>query len=163
MKRYWMLVTGLVIGLTACNKPEAPTAMDGGINFTVVDLNGREVSLAQFRGKTVLLNIWATWCKPCIREIPDLKAVHEDLKDQGVVVLGVLLESGSPEEARPLVEQQLQINYPVWYGDDAFARLFKVEAFPTTVIIDRTGKVSQVMLGAQTKERFVDALKRAGI
>ena len=153
----WMMV---VVG---CRKAEPPPPVDGGINFSIKDLDGRSVSFTEFRGKTVMLNIWATWCKPCLHEIPDLKALHEELKSKDVVVLGVLLESGSAEEARPMVVDQLKINYPVWYGDDAFARLFKVEAFPTTVIIDKNGKALKMMLGAQSKERFLDALKSVGI
>ncbi|NUM82496.1 TlpA family protein disulfide reductase [bacterium] len=153
----------LFLMLTGCGKKDTiPTVNDGGINFTVKDLDGKTVSLSEYRGKTVLLNIWATWCGPCIKEIPDLKEIHTEQKNNGVVVLGVLLDSESPEKAKPIVYDELKIDYPTWYGDDAFARQFQVAAFPTTVIIDKEGKVVSTMIGQQNKERFMQALKKAG-
>ena len=76
--------------------------------------------------------------------------------------MGVLLESQSPEAAKPIVDQ-LQINYPTWYGDDAFAKQFQIQAFPTTVIIDKNGKMVSRNVGLQNKERFLNLLKAAGI
>lgn len=147
--------------LSGCAKKDGAT--DGGIDFTVTDLDGRTVQLSEFRGKTVLLNIWATWCGPCIKEIPDLKEIYEQLKDKDVVVLSVLLDSESPEAAKPIVRDQLKINYPTWYGNDAFAKQFQIQAFPTTVIIDKNGKIISRNVGLQNKERFLNLLKAAGI
>lgn len=149
------------ISLSACGKKEL--APDGGIDFTVTDLNGKAVTFSEYRGKTVLLNIWATWCGPCLKEIPDLKEIHRDYKDKGVVVLGVLLESESPEAAKPIVMDQLKIDYPTWYGNDEFAKQFRIQAFPTTVIIDKNGKIVSHNVGLQNKERFLTMLKAAGI
>jgi thiol-disulfide isomerase/thioredoxin len=155
----WIAGILTVSALAACGKKETPP---GTVDFTVQDLNGNRVSLSEYHGKTVLLNIWATWCKPCIHEIPDLKAIYEEHKGNDLVVLGVLLESGSPDKAKPAVEA-LKINYPVWYGDDAFARQFEVQAFPTTVIIDKEGRIVRTMIGMQTRERFLRALREAGL
>jgi cytochrome c-type biogenesis protein len=145
----------------ACGNKQAP--MDGAVNFTITDLDGKTVEFSQYRGKTVLLNIWATWCGPCLKEIPDLKEIHRDYKDKGVVVLGVLLDSESPEAAKPIVIDQLKIDYPTWYGNDDFAKQFGIQAFPTTVIIDKNGKVVSQNLGLQNKERFLNLLKAAGM
>lgn len=145
----------------ACGNKQ--TTVDGVVNFTITDLDGKTVEFSQYRGKTVLLNIWATWCGPCLKEIPDLKEIHRDYKDKGVVVLGVLLDSESPEAAKPIVIDQLKIDYPTWYGNDDFAKQFGIQAFPTTVIIDKNGKVVSQNLGLQNKERFLNLLKAAGI
>lgn len=155
-----LLVLTLFILLSACSKKE--TIVEGSIDFTVTDLDGKTVSFSEFRGKTVILNIWATWCGPCLKEIPDLKEINLEYKDKGVVVLGVLLDSESPEAAKPIVEQ-LKIDYPTWYGNDAFAKQFGVQAFPTTVIIDKNGKAVSQNVGLQNKERFINLLKAAGI
>ena len=147
------------LAVNACGKKQAP--VDDGINFTVKDLDGKTVHLSDFRGKTVLLNIWATWCAPCKREIPELKEIYTEQRNNDIVVLGVLLDSDSPEASKPIVRNELQINYPVWYGDDALAQQFNVQAFPTTVIIDKNGKKIKTMIGMQTKEKFLSALKEA--
>ena len=128
--------------LNSCSKKTVD-----GIDFTIKDLEGKTVSLSQYRGKTVLLNIWATWCAPCKREIPDLKQIYADQKDHDVVVLGVLLASESAEKSKPFV-QQLGIDYPVWYGDDTFEQMFNINAFPTTIIIDKNGKAVKSGVGA---------------
>jgi thiol-disulfide isomerase/thioredoxin len=143
-----------------CAKKQA--VADGGIDFNVMDLDGKAVKFSDYRGKTVLLNIWATWCGPCIKEIPDLKEIYAQFKDKNVVVLGVLLDSESPAAAKPIVLEQLRIDYPTWYGDDAFAKQFGIQAFPTTVIIDKNGKIVSQNVGLQNKERFINLLKAAG-
>ncbi len=135
---------------------------DGGINFTARNFDGEEVQLADYRGKTVLLNIWATWCGPCKKEIPDLNIISRDYQDKDVVVIGVLLESGPLEQAKKVVAEEFTIDYPTWIGDDAFARQFDVIGFPLTVIIDKAGKIRTKMLGQQTRATFVNALKEAG-
>ncbi len=158
MKKAILTSVFMVFVLIACGKKQTPA--DDGINFTIKDLDGKTVQLSDYRGKTVLLNIWATWCGPCKKEIPDLKEIYSEQKGNDIVVLGVLLDSDSPEQSKPVVEK-FQINYPVWYGDDQFARQFNVMAFPTTVIIDKHGKKIKTMIGMQTKEKFLSALKEA--
>ncbi|MBX7153212.1 TlpA family protein disulfide reductase, partial [bacterium] len=128
MKNFTIILVLFLI-FSGCGKKESIQPVnDGGINFTIQDLDGKTVSLSEYRGKTVLLNIWATWCGPCIKEIPELKEIHAELKNNGVVVLGVLLDSESPEKAKPIVYDELKIDYPTWYGDDAFARQFQIAA-----------------------------------
>ncbi len=144
----------------ACGNKQATT--DGIVNFTATDLDGKTMEFLQYRGKTVVLNVWATWCGPCLKEIPDLKEIHREFKDKGVVVLGVLLESESPEAAKPIVEQ-LTIDYPTWYGNDEFAKQFGIQAFPTTIIIDKNGKIVSQNVGLQNKDRFLNLLKAAGM
>ncbi|MBL7994249.1 TlpA family protein disulfide reductase [bacterium] len=151
----------MMVSIFSCGKKEA--GLGGAVDFSITDLEGNSVKLSEYRGKTVLVNVWATWCAPCIKEIPDLKEIHAEYKDSNVVVLGVLLESQSPEAAKPMVVDQLQINYPTWYGDDAFAKQFQIQAFPTTIIIDKNGKVVSRNVGLQNKERFLNLLKAAGI
>ncbi len=157
----FVYVSMLFLSVSACGQKQASS--QGQVNFSATDLSGNKMEFSQYRGKTVLLNIWATWCGPCLKEIPDLKEIHEQYKDKDVVVLGVLLDSESPEAAKPIVEEQLKITYPTWYGDDAFAKQFGVQAFPTTVIIDKNGNVVSTNVGLQNKERFLNLLKAAGI
>lgn len=154
IKRY--MAGAVLVLMAACGQK----IKDDGIDFTIVDLEGQSQTFSQFRGKTVLLNVWATWCAPCIKEIPDLQDLHSNLQEQRVVILGVLLDSKSPEAAKPMVEK-LAISYPTWYGDDDFARQFQIAVFPTTFIIDSTGKVVGRFDHAMGKAEFERALEKA--
>src|SRR5687767_204489 len=90
------LLTAFAPGVQAadgvCNAPHSKA----NLNFTVKDIAGKDVRLSQYKGQVVLLNFWATWCKPCRVEIPSLIALYRDYKDQGFVVLGVSVDSEVP-------------------------------------------------------------------
>lgn len=164
--RVWMWIALLIV---ACGrqKPVEVTAVqlatDGGIDFAVQDLNGGPVQLSQYRGKVVLLNIWATWCGPCKKEIPDLNEIHAEYGSQDVVVLGVLLESGTREEVKAALDKDFTLHYPQWLGDEKLSRQFEISGFPTTIIIDKEGKIRERLIGQHTKKQFIAALQSAGV
>lgn len=123
-----MLVAGWLRG---------PTLPDQAPVFSLPDLDGRSVSLADYRGKTVVLNFWATWCGPCRVEAPSFAAYAEAHPD--VVVLG-LVADGPPQRVR-VVSKDLGITYPVVQADEATLRAYGVSVYPTTVIVDPDGSV----------------------
>jgi thiol-disulfide isomerase/thioredoxin/outer membrane lipoprotein-sorting protein len=114
--------------------------------FRGVSLDGKTYSLAELKGKPVLLDFWATWCGPCIRSMPTLDKIHNDYRDKGLVVLGI-----DVGEKRETVEKFLQtkpIAYPVIMGDEAgIPSAYGIQVFPTFVMIGPDGKVSATQFG----------------
>lgn len=147
----------LVLITVSCQKsPE----MSGVLDFTVNDLNGNEVKFSQYRGKVVLLNIWATWCPPCVKEIPDLNELHHAYKDKDVVILGVSVDA-KIDDVKQALNSNIKIDYPVWFANRDFLEQFKVSSIPHTLIVDKKGLVVQQMIGMQSKETFETAIQKA--
>jgi cytochrome c biogenesis protein CcmG/thiol:disulfide interchange protein DsbE len=111
-------------------------------NFTLSDANGKSVSLAEYKGKVVLLNFWATWCGPCSLEIPWFKEFEQQYKSQGFAVLGVSMDDDGWAAVKPYIAEH-QINYRVLLGNDSVSQLYGgLDALPTTFIIDRDGNIA---------------------
>ncbi|HXW04569.1 MAG TPA: TlpA disulfide reductase family protein [Vicinamibacterales bacterium] len=128
--------------------------------FTVKDMNGAEVRLADFKGKAILLNYWATWCGPCKIEIPAFVELYDKYKDQGFVILGVSTDD-DPATLREYASE-LKMNYPVLVGrdhDDLLEAFGPVWGLPTSFFIGRDGSVCGKHLGPATKERFEQEIK----
>jgi cytochrome c biogenesis protein CcmG/thiol:disulfide interchange protein DsbE len=121
-------------------------AGDSAPSFSVTTLDGRTVSKDDFGGKLLVLNFWATWCPPCIEEFPSLNTLAAQLKQQGVVVLGLSIDKNEAaykafvQKNQPefLVSRDPDANIPTAYGT------FK---WPETYVIDRSGKVVQKYIG----------------
>jgi thiol-disulfide isomerase/thioredoxin len=110
------------------------------VDFTLPNINGKDVSLSEFRGKWVIVNYWATWCPPCLDEIPDLVEFYEKYKDQDVVVLGINYEEVNREYLKEFVESHL-MSYPVLQMDPVpVTQLGPVTGLPTTYIISPAGE-----------------------
>lgn len=110
-------------------------------------LDGEPMTSADFAGKVVVLNFWATWCPPCRIEIPGFVRVQKEYEDQGLVIIGVSLDQTGPAAVAQFA-QQMEINYPLVMGDAAVAEAFGgVQALPTTFFIDRDGDIRNVHTG----------------
>ncbi len=109
--------------------------------FTLTDASGQTVRLADFRGKVVLLNFWATWCPPCKTEIPWFVEFQSKYEAAGLVVLGISMDEEGWAAVRPFMEKN-PVNYRMMAGNDAVAREFGgVASLPSTFLIDRSGRV----------------------
>jgi thiol-disulfide isomerase/thioredoxin len=140
----------LLTALLASLAPNAHAADDGcnvtrkkaNFNFTIKDINGKDVRLSQYKGKVVLLNFWATWCTPCRVEIPALTGLYRDYRDRGFVVLGISVDS-EVSAVKPFA-RVMKMNYPVLIGaghedlGDAFGPFL---GYPTSVLVKRDGAV----------------------
>lgn len=132
-------------------------------DFKLVDSAGKTHTLAQYKGKWVLVNYWATWCPPCLEEIPDLIALHENKKNK-LVVLGVALDWKSKKQVLQFADG-LFVSYPIILGDrDIIRPIGPADGLPTTYLFNPEGKLVAHQAGAITRadvESFIHA-KPAG-
>jgi len=178
MKNRWLLVAvggGLLVaaftplpervaGWLSGQRVEAqgcsPDAVAANLDFTLKDMNGAEVKLADLKGKVVLLNFWATWCGPCRLEIPSFVELQEKYADQGFRIIGISVDD--PPEALPPFAKRFKINYPLVVGVDredvqkAYGPIFGV---PMTFIIGRNGRICMKYVGPASKEQFESTIK----
>jgi thiol-disulfide isomerase/thioredoxin len=114
--------------------------------FSVTDLDGRTMSSTDWQGKVVLVNFWATWCLPCLAEIPDLVRLQETYRDN-LVVLGISEDEASPDFVKQFAVDK-KINYPVVMSTPELTKIFPgVVALPTTFVLDTEGKVAKKHVG----------------
>lgn len=129
--------------------------------FTLRDLNGKEHSLSDYRGKVILLNVWATWCFPCLAELPSLESLNKKMGTEKFALLTVSIDQMSPKAVKKFVEKS-DISFPVLLSSDGFFQnLYQTRAIPTTFIIDKAGIIVSRVPGAREwdSEEAVEALK----
>ncbi len=138
LNRYWIAPAGRNIS----DSSEHPLAPD----FTLANLKGGELSLADYKGKVVLLNFWATWCGPCRDEVPDFVKLVESYGDQGFVIMGISMDDG-PEPVHEFYEE-FKMNYPVVMGNAQVAQLYGgVFGIPISFLIGRDGRIYSQHMG----------------
>lgn len=119
--------------------------------FVFRDMQGHEQRLSEYKGKWVLLNFWATWCPPCLEEIPDLVEMHNARNATDFVVIGVAMSSSRGSVISFV--KQLEISYPIVLGDDkAAAQIGRIDALPTSYLYDPSGKLVSYQSGMVTRE-----------
>jgi thiol-disulfide isomerase/thioredoxin len=144
--------------LVACAaEDEVPVAPP----FALPDLAGREVALADFAGRTVVIDFWATWCEPCVHQIPVLNAFHREHAHDGVVVLGIAVDAQGREAVAPFAKEHA-IEYPVLLGSERLARDYGVPGFPALAVVDAAGRFQSLHLGVVDPEELEQAVAAAG-
>ncbi|MEO8218874.1 MAG: TlpA disulfide reductase family protein, partial [Acidobacteriota bacterium] len=127
-------------------------------------LNGKPFRLADYRGKVVLLNVWATWCGPCRYELPVLKNLHEGHRSQGLEVVGVSIDDAGMKADVQRFANEEKMNYPIALDPHGtIADLLETTVIPTSVLVDRQGKIvwyHQGLVEADDAE-LAGALKKA--
>ncbi len=122
------------------------------VEFTLSDLDGKGHPLSSVRGKWVVLNFWATWCPPCLEEMPDLDRFHNQHKDKDAVVWGINYEDIDVKELREFVAE-LKITYPILQGTDNLEKLLEpLNGLPTTFLINPQGQLVASVEGPVTPE-----------
>jgi peroxiredoxin len=130
-------------------------------NFTLTDLQGKNWTLKDLKGKVVLVNFWATWCPPCRKEMPDLESFYRKFQDQGFVVLGISDEDVA--KVAPFIEKN-KYNYPILLDPGRKANQdFRVEGIPKSFLYDREGKLVGQAMDMRTERQFSEMLAKAGL
>ncbi len=138
----------LYLGLVTNSSKTTPTGLGPGKaapDFKLRTLDGKEVSLSDYRGKVVLINFWATWCPPCREEMPLFKRVYERYKNKGFEILAVSTDT-SIDPVKKFVKEY-KLDFPVLLDTDNISSLYGIQGLPTSFLIDREGKIVKVRLG----------------
>ena len=155
-----MLLFTIFLMLGSCSSADSaeaePKPLVSGIFH---DLEGQTINLAELRGKWVIVNYWASWCKPCWMEIPELNKFHKTYKNKNVVIVGVSFDRFDSEEAlRPIVKK-MGIQFPVLTTDPASGLSIRPPSvLPATYVINPKGEVQAELLGLQTEKSLLAAI-----
>ncbi len=129
-------------------------------NFSLTDTTGKQHFLADYKDKWLIVNYWATWCPPCLEEIPDLVNLYDARKDKDLMILGVAMEYKNAQEVSEFVDNML-ISYPIVLGDTPQNKsIGKVEALPTTFIFNPQGTLVKTKRGLITRKQ-IEAVMRS--
>lgn len=131
-------------------------------DFTLKDVDGRELALKDLRGKTVFLDFWATWCEPCRKEMPDIHALHEEFKDKGLVVVCINF-SETAETAKKYFDEKQYTFRNLLDPDQQATGKYGAHSIPKVVLIDKDGIVRYVQQGYRTGLDFQSEVKKLGI
>jgi thiol-disulfide isomerase/thioredoxin len=141
-----------LIGSASAQQKKAP-------NFKLKTSGGTTYELQKKKGKVIIVNFWATWCGPCIKEIPDFIELHKKYKSKGVEFVGIALDKEGWENVIPFLKEN-KINYPVVLGDSVLAASYGgIQYIPTTFIVDRNGNIVDEHTGMFSKAALESKIK----
>ncbi len=144
---------------------EKPSGKGVVPNFTW-DENGKKMSMSDLKGKTVLINLWATWCGPCKKEIPDLIAISNELKDKNFAMIGIQVFQKSGQQSLDDFLKTTPIPYTILDGNQELIEAFnialgsEINGIPTTIIVDSEGKVAESFVGSRDKAGFLAIINK---
>ena len=116
-------------------------------NFSLPDLDGQMVSLADYKGKVVLLNLWATWCPPCVEEMPSMEKLYRELKGEGFEILAVSIDESGAQDVQPFMQKH-KLSFPALTDSKgAIKNLYQTTGVPESFIIDKDGILVEKVIG----------------
>ncbi|WP_446808071.1 TlpA family protein disulfide reductase [Methylomonas sp. 2BW1-5-20] len=131
------------------------------LNFSLPDLADKPQSVTQWQGKILIINFWATWCPPCLKEIPEFIKLQDEYKDKGLQFVGIAIEDKQPVED---YLKRIKINYPVLIGGEGATMLAQqlgnvINTVPFTVIVNQQGQIVHHQLGELTREKVLEVIE----
>ncbi len=150
------ILLGIMLAVAAPARADFET--EEPIDFTLRQLGGGEVSISDFRGKWVVVNYWATWCAPCVKEMPELSALHEAHED--IVVLGLAFEDVDDADFNEFLED-VPVSFPILKVDvyEPPEPFGAPKVLPTTIILDHEGRSVKAFLGPVTGEDILEFIE----
>lgn len=128
------------------------SAAQAGKSFVLIDLNGDSYRLDDYRGKWVVVNYWATWCPPCLEEVPDLVNLYDSRKDRDLMVFGVVFEYNNLGEVEKFADDML-MSYPIVLGNERIvSEIGSAAVLPTTYIYNPQGRLVKIRRGLITRQ-----------
>lgn len=139
----------LILTTVLLNSPIIALAAN---SFVLKDTESKKHTLSQYKGKWVIVNYWATWCPPCLEEVPDLVALYDSRKNKDVMIIGVAFDYQSAKEVAEYVDDML-MSYPIVLGDDEVTKqIGSAEVLPTSYIYNPRGELVKTKRGLVTKQ-----------
>lgn len=155
-----------VVGV-GCKKSASANA--AATQVVIKGLDGKDVTVADYKGKVVLVNFWATWCEPCKIEIPELIQLQEKYAAKGFTILGVAMDDDGKSVVAPFVQtkrydigggREMPMNYPILLGNEEIANKFGgLLGYPTTVLFDKNGKEIKRTTGAIGYDEYAKVIE----
>ena len=128
-------------------------------DFNLKKIDGGMAKLSDYSGKVIILDFWATWCPPCIKEIPDFVELQKEYGDKGLIILGISLDQ-NPKQALPKFIKKYKVNYPILLTDGKVDKSYGgVTGIPTTFIINRKGEIYKRYVGFRPKNVFEEDIR----
>ena len=137
-----ILTTGLI---TADTDSDPTTYEDVDYNFKLKNLNGEFTDLSEFKGKVVFINIWATWCPPCVAEMPNIQSLYDKIENDNIEFIMLSMDN-SEEKAKKFIDKK-GFTFPVFMAASKVPAMFRAPSIPTTFVISRKGKVVSKKVG----------------
>lgn len=137
-----VLFMGIVKPNTSIPKEQQKTV---DYNFDLVTLDGKRMNFSELKGKTVFMNIWATWCGPCVAEMPDIYSLYQSIKDENVVF--VMLSVDENKDAVSKFLKKKQFKFPVYFLESNLPSVFDHNSIPRTYVVSPQGKVAAQKIG----------------
>ncbi|MEK6582276.1 MAG: TlpA disulfide reductase family protein [Nitrospirota bacterium] len=147
-----IVISSLLIFASSCQKKEGeveikpPSIGDTAPDFTLKGIDGNTISLADYKGKVVMVEFWATWCPPCKELTPILEKIHKKYKDKGFIILALVSEDEGEAAIRSFIKEY-GITYPVLLADQETMRHYGISSIPVTFIINKEGRVVTIHMG----------------
>ena len=160
MKNF-LFLTLLMVSLTACTAAGPEAGVDGAASdlkpapaFDLAAFPSGMLNSEELEGKVVVVDFWATWCQPCVKEIPDLNALHNEQDPDKFAMIGITIESGAYEDIKAQLER-FGIEYPVIMGDEAVVNGFGgIIGFPTKFVVGPDWTIYKKYMGGDKKEQI---------
>lgn len=172
MPKHLLFLVLALVGLVGCNQnPASPAPSKEAViasgkigsrlpDFAVKDLQGRELSSADLRGKVVLVDFWATWCQPCKKEMPGYQKLFDKYGSHGFAVIGLKFDVMRDTENPVQFARKIGVEYPLAVASEDIKQKFGgIPGLPTTMLYDRQGVLRKKVIGFEYTENFESALK----
>jgi thiol-disulfide isomerase/thioredoxin len=172
LRKHLLFLSLSAVGLVGCEQhpaslpqPKTTAIAAGDIGsrlpeFSLKDLQGREISSADLRGKVVLIDFWATWCQPCKKEMPGYQKLVDRYGSQGFVVVGFKFDTMMDTENPVMFARKIGVRYPLAVASDDLNQKFGgIEGLPTTMLYDRAGVLRKKVIGFEYTDAFDTALR----
>lgn len=156
----------IVVFLAGCQRQDPAPGQAGGNDhsgglghFVLTDFDGKEVASREFTGKILVVDFWATWCQPCIKEIPEYNALQKKHGGKFFQMVGITVDSGDLQSVKPFISRY-GIEYPVYMGNEEVKAYFGgIIVYPTTFVVDQDGKILRKYMGSRPgKAREIEDL-----